>query len=109
MACVRSGSSDTASASVTKKSYRRSVARPKPWRERRAVNPEEERAMDYRRLGSSGLKVSEVGLGCNNFGMRIGQDETNAVVGACLESGVTLFDTADVYGGSKSEVMLARR
>ena len=62
--------------------------------------------MDYRRLGSSGLKVSEVGLGCNNFGMRIGQDETNAVVGACLDAGITLFDTADVYGGSKSEVML---
>ncbi|HEX4181228.1 MAG TPA: aldo/keto reductase [Caulobacteraceae bacterium] len=62
--------------------------------------------MDYRRLGSSGLKVSEVGLGCNNFGMRIGQDETNAVVDACLEAGVTFFDTADVYGGSKSETML---
>ena len=62
--------------------------------------------MDYRRLGSSGLKVSEVGLGCNNFGMRIGQEETNAVVGACLDAGITFFDTADVYGGSKSEVML---
>ena len=62
--------------------------------------------MEYRRLGSSGLKVSEVGLGCNNFGMRIGQDETNAVVDACLEAGITFFDTADVYGGSKSEVML---
>ena len=62
--------------------------------------------MDYRRLGSSGLKVSEVGLGCNNFGMRIGQDETNAVVDACLEAGITFFDTADVYGGSKSETML---
>ena len=62
--------------------------------------------MEYRRLGSSGLKVSEVGLGCNNFGMRIGQEETNAVVAACLDAGVTFFDTADVYGGSKSEVML---
>jgi aryl-alcohol dehydrogenase-like predicted oxidoreductase len=62
--------------------------------------------MEYRRLGSSGLKVSEVGLGCNNFGMRIDQDATHAVVGACLDAGITLFDTADVYGGSKSEVML---
>lgn len=62
--------------------------------------------MEYRRLGSSGLKVSEVGLGCNNFGMRIDQEATHAVVGACLDAGITLFDTADVYGGSKSEVML---
>jgi len=62
--------------------------------------------MEYRRLGSSGLKVSEVGLGCNNFGMRIDQAATNAVVGACLDAGITFFDTADVYGGHKSEVML---
>jgi len=62
--------------------------------------------MEYRRLGSSGLKVSEVGLGCNNFGMRIDQEATHAVVGACLDAGITFFDTADVYGGSKSEVML---
>lgn len=62
--------------------------------------------MEYRRLGSSGLKVSEVGLGCNNFGMRIDQEATNAVVGACLDAGINFFDTADVYGGSKSEVML---
>src|ERR1700756_3453014 len=62
--------------------------------------------MEYRRLGSSGLKVSEVGLGCNNFGMRIDQEETTAVVGACLDAGINFFDTADVYGGSKSEVML---
>jgi aryl-alcohol dehydrogenase-like predicted oxidoreductase len=62
--------------------------------------------MEYRRLGTSGLKVSEVGLGCNNFGMRIDQAATSAVVGACLDAGITFFDTADVYGGSKSEVML---
>ncbi|HEX4182491.1 MAG TPA: aldo/keto reductase [Caulobacteraceae bacterium] len=62
--------------------------------------------MEYRRLGTSGLKVSEVGLGCNNFGMRIDQQATSAVVGACLDAGITFFDTADVYGGSKSEVML---
>ena len=62
--------------------------------------------MEYRRLGTSGLKVSQVGLGCNNFGMRLDQAGTNAVVNACLEHGVTFFDTADVYGGSKSETML---
>jgi aryl-alcohol dehydrogenase-like predicted oxidoreductase len=62
--------------------------------------------MDYRRLGESGLKVSAVGLGCNNFGMRIDQAATTAVVHACLDVGITFFDTADVYGGAKSEVML---
>jgi len=64
--------------------------------------------MKYRRLGTSGLKVSEIGLGCNNFGMRIDQDQTTAVVEAALAAGVTLFDTADVYGGTKSEVMLGK-
>ena len=62
--------------------------------------------MEFRRLGSSGLKVSEVGLGCNNFGMRIDQEATSAVVAAALDAGITLFDTADVYGGTKSEIML---
>src|ERR1044071_9772043 len=59
--------------------------------------------MKLRRLGNSGLKVSEVGLGCNNFGMRIDQAATQAVVDAAIEAGITLFDTADVYGGTKSE------
>ncbi len=54
--------------------------------------------MRYRTLGSSGLVVSVVGLGANNFGHRIGADETRAVVEAALEAGVTLIDTADVYG-----------
>ena len=62
--------------------------------------------MDYRRMGTSGLKVSEIGLGCNNFGMRIDQAATTAVVNAALEAGITLFDTADIYGGTQSEVML---
>jgi aryl-alcohol dehydrogenase-like predicted oxidoreductase len=64
--------------------------------------------MEFRRLGKSGLKVSEVGLGCNNFGMRIDQGATDKVVAAALEAGITLFDTADVYGGQKSEVMLGK-
>jgi aryl-alcohol dehydrogenase-like predicted oxidoreductase len=63
--------------------------------------------MDYRRLGDSGLKVSEIGLGCNNFGMRIDQAGTDAVIDAAIEHGVTFFDTADVYGGrGKSEEMM---
>ena len=64
--------------------------------------------MQYRRLGTSGLKVSEIGLGCNNFGMRIDEDQTKAVVEAALDAGITLFDTADVYGATKSEVMLGK-
>jgi aryl-alcohol dehydrogenase-like predicted oxidoreductase len=65
--------------------------------------------MEYRNLGHSGLKVSEVGLGCNNFGMRIDQEATNAVVGAAIDAGINFFDTADVYGGQgKSEEMLGK-
>jgi aryl-alcohol dehydrogenase-like predicted oxidoreductase len=58
-------------------------------------------------LGDSGLKVSEIGLGCNNFGMRIDQEGTNAVIAAAIDHGVTFMDTADVYGGQgKSEEMM---
>ena len=64
--------------------------------------------MELRRVGASGLKVSEVGLGCNNFGMRIEQEAATAVVDAALEAGVNFFDTADVYGGARSEVMLGQ-
>jgi aryl-alcohol dehydrogenase-like predicted oxidoreductase len=64
--------------------------------------------MEFRRLGDSGLKVSEVGLGCNNFGMRIDQEGATAVVGAALDAGINLFDTADIYGGKKSEVLLGQ-
>jgi aryl-alcohol dehydrogenase-like predicted oxidoreductase len=61
--------------------------------------------MDTRRIGS--LEVSVVGLGCNNFGRRLDSDSTSAVVDAALDSGITFFDTADVYGGTKSEEYLA--
>ncbi|MFL5296426.1 MAG: aldo/keto reductase [Phenylobacterium sp.] len=64
--------------------------------------------MKLRRLGTSGLKVSEVGIGCNNFGMRIDEKATDAVVGAAIDAGITLFDTADVYGGTKSEEFLGK-
>ena len=64
--------------------------------------------MKLRRLGASGLKVSEVGLGCNNFGMRIDDKQTQAVVDAAIDAGITLFDTADIYGGTKSEEFLGK-
>jgi aryl-alcohol dehydrogenase-like predicted oxidoreductase len=52
------------------------------------------------------LEVSVVGLGCNNFGMRIGRKETADVVGAALDAGINFLDTADIYGGTKSETFL---
>jgi aryl-alcohol dehydrogenase-like predicted oxidoreductase len=68
--------------------------------------------IEHRPLGPSGLVVSTVGLGCNNFG-RPGtvtetQEGTDAVVHAALDAGVTLLDTADIYGGTpgQSETML---
>ncbi len=54
--------------------------------------------MEQRTLGRSGLKVSTVGLGCNNFGARIDLDAARKVVHKALDLGITLFDTADVYG-----------
>jgi aryl-alcohol dehydrogenase-like predicted oxidoreductase len=54
--------------------------------------------MDQRNLGKSGLRVSKVGLGCNNFGGRIDLEATRAVVHKSLDLGITLFDTADIYG-----------
>lgn len=65
--------------------------------------------MRYRRLGNSGLVVSAVGLGCNNFGRKLDAAQTSAVVEAALDSGITFFDTADVYGdpAGSSESFLA--
>jgi aryl-alcohol dehydrogenase-like predicted oxidoreductase len=54
--------------------------------------------MHYRQLGSSGLRCSVVGLGANNFGGRLDQRQTDAVVHAALDAGVNLIDTADSYG-----------
>jgi aryl-alcohol dehydrogenase-like predicted oxidoreductase len=54
--------------------------------------------MEYRNLGKSGLKISAIGLGCNNFGARIELAATRSVVHKALDLGVTLFDTADIYG-----------
>lgn len=64
--------------------------------------------MDYRRLGQSGLMVSSIGIGCNNFGGRMDLAETQAVVDKAIDLGITLFDTADVYGGTQSEIQLGQ-
>ena len=65
--------------------------------------------MRYRPLGNSGLQVSVVGLGCNNFGRRLDVDQTRQVVDAAIDSGITLLDTAETYGGAgRSEDLLGR-
>ena len=62
--------------------------------------------MDTRHIGQ--LEVSAVGLGCNNFGGRIDADQTQRVVDAALDHGVTYFDTAETYGDGASEELLGR-
>jgi aryl-alcohol dehydrogenase-like predicted oxidoreductase len=62
--------------------------------------------MQTRTIGA--LEVSVVGLGCNNFGGRIDEPATTAVVDAALDAGINFFDTADIYGGTHSEEFLGR-
>ena len=62
--------------------------------------------METRSIGK--LDASVVGLGCNNFGGRIDEAATKQVVDAALDAGITLFDTADIYGGTLSEEYLGR-
>ncbi|HEY3331846.1 MAG TPA: aldo/keto reductase [Capsulimonadaceae bacterium] len=62
--------------------------------------------LETRRIGS--LDVTVVGIGCNNFGWRIDEAATTRVVNATLDAGINFFDTADVYGGTKSEEFLGR-
>ncbi len=65
--------------------------------------------MDLRNLGRSGLRVSAVGLGCNNFGRRLDLAGSRPVIHKALDLGVTLFDTADIYGNmGGSETILGR-
>ena len=64
--------------------------------------------MEIRTVGRSGLQVSVLGLGANNFGSRIDEDASRSVVQACLDVGVTFFDTANSYGGGRSEEFLGR-
>ncbi len=69
----------------------------------RATPPPGGAVTEHHRLGRSGLAVSRVGLGCNTFGARIDGDEVRAIVHAALDAGVTLFDTAEVYGSVPGE------
>ena len=62
--------------------------------------------MNYRQLGSSGVRVSEIGLGTNQFGGKVDQAGVNAIIDQALESGVNLIDTADVYQQGRSEEAL---
>jgi aryl-alcohol dehydrogenase-like predicted oxidoreductase len=62
--------------------------------------------VETRSIGS--LDVSVVGLGCNNFGGRLDEDATRAVVDAALDTGITFLDTADNYGNTRSEEFLGR-
>ncbi|MBV9355201.1 MAG: aldo/keto reductase, partial [Chloroflexi bacterium] len=62
--------------------------------------------LEYQPLGHSGLIVSVVGLGTNNFGGRLDLERTRAVVDRAIERGITLFDTAESYGGGQSEAFI---
>lgn len=62
--------------------------------------------MRYRSLGHSGLLVSVAGLGCNNFGRRLDTEATRSVIDAAIDAGITLLDTADMYGTGRSEEIL---
>jgi len=62
--------------------------------------------MEKRKIGS--LEVSVIGIGCNNFGGRIDEARTAEVCNAALDAGINFFDTADVYGGTKSEEFMGR-
>ena len=65
--------------------------------------------MKYRRLGNSGLKVSEVGIGANNFGRRVDAEGTAAIIDRALDVGINLIDTANTYGGGRrSEEYIGR-
>src|SRR5437879_4773262 len=65
--------------------------------------------MRTRSLGDGRPEVTVVGLGCNNFGGRVGLEGTRAVIDAALDEGITLFDTADIYGnGGGSEELLGQ-
>lgn len=66
--------------------------------------------MEKRQIGRSGLRVTSIGLGCNNFGWKIDQEASNKVVAKALDLGIDFFDTADRYGttGGDSEIVLGK-
>lgn len=64
--------------------------------------------MEKRSLGAAGLEASLVGLGCNNFGMKIDLAASRVVIEAALDAGITFFDTADMYGNGQSEEFIGQ-
>ena len=64
--------------------------------------------MKYRHLGASGLEVSETGIGTNNFGGRLNANQSEAVVHSAIDSGINLFDTANIYSHGVSEEYLGK-
>lgn len=64
--------------------------------------------MNYRRLGRSGLTVSALGLGCNAFGSRADAASAHRILSLAHERGITLYDTADIYSGSRSEEIVGQ-
>src|SRR5258706_13279033 len=74
--------------------------------------------MQYRKLGKTGIAVSRIGLGCGGFGgvgsapaffgMGESEEQAHAIMDAAWETGITLFDTADAYGGGRSESAIGR-
>ena len=62
--------------------------------------------MEKRRLGTDGPELSVIGLGCNNFGMKLEVEDSRAVLDAALDAGITHLDTAEMYGGGRSEEIL---
>lgn len=64
--------------------------------------------MEYRRLGSSGLKVSAIGLGTNQFGGKVDLENTKNIISAALEAGINFFDTADIYQKGRSEEFIGQ-
>src|SRR5258706_10282387 len=59
--------------------------------------------MEYRNLGKAGVKVSAVGIGCNQLGGKVDKEGTKAIVNRALDEGINFFDTADVYSKGVSE------
>ena len=64
--------------------------------------------MQYRNLGSSGLKVSAIGLGTNQFGGKVDLQTTRDIIAAALEAGVNFIDTADIYQEGRSEEFIGQ-
>ena len=64
--------------------------------------------MEKRRIGNSDLEVGILGLGCNNFGMKIDYEASKAVLDAALDAGIDFLDTADIYGETQSEEFMGR-